>query len=48
MNWYVLLTFRNGDTERMYCTSRAEARERRQFYVKSNADVVTATVRKVK
>lgn len=52
MNWYVELHFANGDTERMYCTSRSEARERRNFYLtmcepNRPGTVVKATVRRV-
>jgi hypothetical protein len=44
MEWFVLLTFDNGTTERMYCTSRAEARLRRRFYLQTMQDLQRATV----
>jgi hypothetical protein len=47
MEWFVLLTFANGTSEKMYCTSRAEARERRAYYLRTMADLQAATVRRV-
>jgi hypothetical protein len=51
MNWYVELTYATGVSEKMYCTSRAEARARRNWYL-HNTDrghpgrIVKAVVRK--
>lgn len=56
MNWYVELTYSNGETENLYCTSRDEARERRRYYLKygggidypdTHYRVVKATVRRI-
>jgi hypothetical protein len=44
MEWFVLLTFDNGTVERMYCTSRAEARARRRYYLHTMKDLKAATV----
>lgn len=52
MNWYIELHLLNGDTDKMYCVSREEARERARFYRTmcehgQPGSVVQATVRKV-
>jgi hypothetical protein len=44
MEWFVLLQFTNGTVERMYCTSRAEARLRRLYYLRTMNDLQRATV----
>lgn len=44
MEWFVMLTFNNGTIERMYCTSRAEARLRRAYYLRTMKDLQRATV----
>lgn len=51
MDWYVELTYADGESEPMYCTSRDEARERRRWYMTHceqgmPKSVVKATVRK--
>jgi len=52
MNWFVELTYADGSTENMYCTSRDEARERRRFYLYYTDPnhpnrIIKATVRKM-
>jgi hypothetical protein len=52
MEWYVELTLQDGTIEKMYCTSREEARYKRRWYLhyttqgESNS-IVKATVRRV-
>jgi len=50
MGWKIDLSMANGTTDIAYCVSRAEARERRDFYLTMTdgpGQVVKATVRKV-
>lgn len=56
MNWYILLTYTDGTTEKMYCTTRDEARTRARFYrsqwigesvTRIGKPLVSATVQKV-
>ena len=57
MSWKVILTYADGTSEDMYCTTREEARVRRRFYLEQNSrastgeyaigkPLVSATVRK--
>lgn len=50
MRFYVLLTFNDGSQHKMCCTSRAEARQRRGYYLRTMAgaapgNIKTATVK---
>lgn len=36
MNWMVVLTYEDGTTENMYCTTRNEARECRRRYLQNS------------
>jgi hypothetical protein len=52
MNWYIELTLASGLTDKLYCVTRAEARERRNWYLANSqpnrpTSIVKAVVRKV-
>lgn len=47
MNWYVELTIDNGKVDKLYCTTREEARYLARLYRHYTTNVVKATVRKV-
>lgn len=52
MNWYIEITLANGTVDKLYCVSRAEARERRNWYLHNTYPdpewrIVKAVVRKV-
>ena len=41
MNWKVVLTYADGTSEDMYCTTREEARDTRRFHLEQSSRALT-------
>lgn len=41
VNWKVVLTYADGTSEDMYCTTREEARATRRFYLEQSSRALT-------